>query len=627
MPKPLHLVWADFQLIAKPNNTGKWAKCKHCAKEMQGIPERMVKHRDICIRARNSNSTTHPNSESTSRTRPTSTSCIVEVESKNKKQTSIKDKIISTSTTLSKQLDTKIAAFFYATNTPFSHADHSLFKEMITALRPGYKPPSAFQLAGPLLNETYAFTVEKDQEYLRGKTVSMSLDGWSNIHNEPIVCCSITTGEGDSVLVHTVDTSGNSHSAEYLTTVAKQSIKKTEEYFRVKVRSFVTDNTGNVTKMRRELEMQEDIDIIQYGCSAHFLNLLAEDVEVKEVTKHVINVVKYFRNKHLPAAWYKGAKGKKLVMPIGVRWNSIRDTVRSFVENRGILVQICQNHRDAIDRDIYRIVNDIQIANNSLDLLARLDPIAKALDRSQRDGTTISVAVEIWNYLEKDLTSQPTEVISAFKKRRDMALGAPHYLANILDHRFAGKNLTPEQRNTAFTELEINFMSMVTSIMTQSLIFPQYLFGSQFQTTPPLDWWKLLNLNTTDVRWEQWEHKKRFLNMCEQLLTAVASTAGLERTFSSFGLVQSKLRNRLGTEKANKLVYLLKRLNKSSVRKRNLDWISDPTHDDHITQPADAVNDIQNVVDVRTLTDRSSPDSESEDDLPLSSVQSNQAQF
>lgn len=93
--------------------------------------------------------------------------------------------------------------------------------------------------------------------------ISTSLYDWSNVHNEPIVCCSITTDDGDSILVHTVDTSGNSHSVKYLTTVAKQSIKNTEKDFGVKVRSFATDNTGNVTKMQRELKMQEEIGIIQ----------------------------------------------------------------------------------------------------------------------------------------------------------------------------------------------------------------------------------------------------------------------------------------------------------------------------------------------------------------------------
>jgi hypothetical protein len=52
------------------------------------------------------------------------------------------------------------------------------------------------------------------------------------------------------------------------------------------------------------------------------------------------------------------------------------------------------------------------------------------------------------------------------------------------------------------------------------------------------------------------------LQMIEQLLTAIASSASIERIFSTFGLVHSKLRNRLGTEKAAKLVFLFKHFNK-----------------------------------------------------------------
>ena len=44
----------------------------------------------------------------------------------------------------------------------------------------------------------------------------MMLGGWSNIHNGPIVCVSVTTPEGESFLTETVDTSGHVHTAEYL---------------------------------------------------------------------------------------------------------------------------------------------------------------------------------------------------------------------------------------------------------------------------------------------------------------------------------------------------------------------------------------------------------------------------
>lgn len=44
----------------------------------------------------------------------------------------------------------------------------------------------------------------------------------------------------------------------------------------------------------------------------------------------------------------------------------------------------------------------------------------------------------------------------------------------------------------------------------------------------------------------------------------VHKTAGIERLFSSFGLVHSKLRNKLGTEKAAKLVAIMRALNQHS---------------------------------------------------------------
>lgn len=49
-----------------------------------------------------------------------------------------------------------------------------------------------------------------------------------------------------------------------------------------------------------------------------------------------------------------------------------------------------------------------------------------------------------------------------------------------------------------------------------------------------------------------------------QLHTASASSAGIERLFSAFDLVHTKLRNRLGVEKTAKLVAILKALNKKS---------------------------------------------------------------
>ena len=72
---------------------------------------------------------------------------------------------------------------------------------------------------------------------------------------------------------------------------------------------------------------------------------------------------------------------------------------------------------------------------------------------------------------------------------------------------------------------------------------------------------KVLNL-VSPLCWQtsHFLHKET-IDLITQLLTAVASSAGVERVFSIFGLVHSDLRNRLRTEKASKLVFICKMLN------------------------------------------------------------------
>lgn len=466
----------------------------------------------------------------------------------------------------------QIGRYFYATNTPFHHADHPEFKQMCYLLRPGYKGPSAYELSKPILNGVHADILRECKEKIKGETVCMSLDGWSNVHNEPLICCCIVTSDGDTILVDSIDTGADPHSAANLKNIALKAIKSTEKEFGVNVRSFVTDNAANVQKMRSELASEDEINIIEYGCSAHMLNLLAKDLELPTVTQSIIKVIKHFRNKHIPSALYKSANGKKLLMPQEIRWNTMNDSLQSYLDSRGILVQICQDNQSQIDKDIIKIINDNHVTTNAVELLSRLKPIAVALDRMQQTSTTIAVAVEIWNKLEKNLQQQPLSVKAHFYKRRNIALRGEHYAANMLDHRFLGQRLSDVQKQEAFkfiNDASPEFVPFAMAMTSMSKPFPKYVFGSHFRNTSPLVWWKSLTFS------DGWPlEKAKFIELCLQLLTAKAATADLERHFSSFGLVQSKLRNRLGTEKATKLVFMFKHLNQHPEnRKCDLNWV------------------------------------------------------
>lgn len=100
---------------------------------------------------------------------------------------------------------------------------------MINALRPGYKPPNRNSVSTNLLDKVHNSIQTTIKENLCNK-VCIALDGSSNVHNEPIIGVYVTDIESVRVhLIESIDTSGNSHTFEYLLQLLKNSIKKCEE--------------------------------------------------------------------------------------------------------------------------------------------------------------------------------------------------------------------------------------------------------------------------------------------------------------------------------------------------------------------------------------------------------------
>ena len=86
-----------------------------------------------------------------------------------------------------------------------------------------------------------------------------------------------------------------------------------------------------------------------------------------------------------------------------------------------------------------------------------------------------------------------------------------------------------------------------------------YLFTDQIlKEVSQSSWWKSIDPSRQSL-------SSDVINKICSLQTAVASSASIERVFSCFGLVHSKLRNRLGVEKAGKLVFIHKNLNMGNV--------------------------------------------------------------
>ncbi|KYQ49757.1 hypothetical protein ALC60_11159 [Trachymyrmex zeteki] len=279
-----------------------------------------------------------------------------------------------------------MAKFFYACNIPFRVCEHKYFKDFIQHLRPCYDPPNRKQLSGNLLNKIQDEIMDKAQNELKGKIVTLKQDGWSDIHNTPVIANVLSTGES-CYFLSAINSGSNIKSADYCLNIAKAAIDEAATKFQCKVQSFVSDNEKKMVLMRKRLsELYSDEKFISYGCASHYLNLVGEEIfkikNIRDLTANILEVQKYFRNHHCPGAWLKNYKGScKPQLPGETRWNNQLKCLETFIRNRQFYLQIVGEHEEELDDKIARIINNVIISKEAKSLHSQLIHIANALDK------------------------------------------------------------------------------------------------------------------------------------------------------------------------------------------------------------------------------------------------------
>ena len=122
----------------------------------------------------------------------------------------------------------------------------------------------------------------------------MAIEGWTTVSSEPVIgmaiCC-----EGLSYFVNTVDKTGHPHNIEYMAGLVPPLSCKAET-FAVKV---FADNASNMKGLREELKKTNPA-LVLYGCQAHLLNLLSQDLarDQQPTLVKVLDIFKFLRNNH-----------------------------------------------------------------------------------------------------------------------------------------------------------------------------------------------------------------------------------------------------------------------------------------------------------------------------------------
>ena len=97
--------------------------------------------------------------------------------------------LIKTTKSEKEAINEQIARMIHATNPEFI--------KIIHFLRTGYNPPIRIDIGGKLQDIVHKNSLTSCSGLLHDQSVTMNIDGWSNVHNEPAVCATITTMNSD----------------------------------------------------------------------------------------------------------------------------------------------------------------------------------------------------------------------------------------------------------------------------------------------------------------------------------------------------------------------------------------------------------------------------------------------
>ena len=101
------------------------------------------------------------------------------------------------------ELERQVGKFVFATNAPFSIVENKEFLGMMQMVRPGVKLPGRLAIGGRILNSVYDAEWQKFTETVKDKLVTLAIDGWSNVTNEPVLGIMM-----DTQLLASIDTTG-----------------------------------------------------------------------------------------------------------------------------------------------------------------------------------------------------------------------------------------------------------------------------------------------------------------------------------------------------------------------------------------------------------------------------------
>ncbi|KAL0225246.1 hypothetical protein RCL1_003158 [Eukaryota sp. TZLM3-RCL] len=481
--------------------------------------------------------------------------------------------------------------------------DSQHFREFVNKLCPGYKVPSRSTLTRKIVD--LYFRIRKNvAEFFDDFEISLSLDVWTSVNNEPYL----------GVTGHYIDHHfclksavidffpfAHPHTGERIAFIVNRMIEEKK----LRVLSITTDSGSNVTCALDFLTAKRPI--IHHRCMAHIINLGVKSAleKLKIPLQKIRDFAQHLKRSSLAKQDFEDAisclfaeYSPTIIQDVVTRWGSTYEMIKSYLEKQRAVNLFLTDSDDAELRDLVLTRGELTTLELICDFLKVFNDCTTFL--SSVKIVTISLLIYVMRQLihhcknfcpNRRLPDGHVVKLSAqaclgvFTSYHESVFSMASYAATILDPRFKNtlmpEELRCEENLKTFKSLFEQYkteMQPVAEQLDQDLFLTSLMAGIapvQPQTTEleiylssptsslqqdPLLWWR--------------DHKESFpglSKMARSYLAQQATSVDVERLFSKAGRFATTSRNRLGYDSLEALVVLQSWLSSGLIKED--DWI------------------------------------------------------
>ncbi|CAB5193535.1 unnamed protein product [Rhizophagus irregularis] len=484
------------------------------------------------------------------------------------------------------EIDTAIARAFYASGIPLATIENPFIIQALHKINPEYHPPSQKSLSTTLLEKEYKqVSADMKKQIKNSNYICLTSDGWTNIHQQPIINFMITTPQ--PIFWKALESKENSHTGEY---IAEQFDIVIKEIGISKIAAVITDNASNMKKAHSILQ-KDYPNIIFLGCFAHNINLLIKSVIeltlIKEIITPVQEIIKFFKRHHIENACLerlqieKIGKTIKFNLPVITRWGSHHICLQSFLASKKALQNVV--FEECVRKSIPSSLNSKLIDTEGFwvdieEICQLLEPFTKIIREFESNQPNLSLVYNRFTKLKNEIkqltnTSLKDIILDKCTLRWEKMYHPAIVIAYYLDPRYHGQNLTDEYPFSMIAEETSKF---VNQDLSGQLVKELLWYNNKTGPFNSSIFWKLEAMNDPIDWWNGFQKEVPVLSkFAVKLMSIPASNAASERNWSNFGFIQNIKRNRLTNERTFKLVSIYSNLRLANGQKLNDDNINE----------------------------------------------------